>query len=151
MWKNIMVVLVIAIGCFYAVPNLFGEDHAVQVVATRGAEVTASTQARVNELLASKGIAVKRSELEKGQLLVRVQNADQQLLAKETIAEDLGDKFTVALNLAPATPQWLESMGGSPMKLGLDLRGGVHFLMEVDMGEAIRKMEEAKVADFRSQ
>lgn len=146
-----MVVLIIAIGCFYAVPNLFGEDHAVQVVATRGAEVTASTQARVNELLASKGIAVKRSELEKGQLLVRVQNADQQLLAKETIAEDLGDKFTVALNLAPATPQWLESMGGSPMKLGLDLRGGVHFLMEVDMGEAIRKMEEAKVADFRSQ
>ncbi|KEK27812.1 preprotein translocase subunit SecD [Shewanella xiamenensis] len=151
MWKNIMVVLIIAIGCFYAVPNLFGEDHAVQVVATRGAEVTASTQARVNELLASKGIAVKRSELEKGQLLVRVQNADQQLLAKETIAEDLGDKFTVALNLAPATPKWLESMGGSPMKLGLDLRGGVHFLMEVDMGEAIRKMEEAKVADFRSQ
>lgn len=146
-----MVMLIIAIGCFYAVPNLFGEDHAVQVVATRGAEVTASTQARVNELLASKGIAVKRSELEKGQLLVRVQNADQQLLAKETIAEDLGDKFTVALNLAPATPKWLESMGGSPMKLGLDLRGGVHFLMEVDMGEAIRKMEEAKVADFRSQ
>ncbi|PIW60719.1 protein translocase subunit SecD [Shewanella sp. CG12_big_fil_rev_8_21_14_0_65_47_15] len=151
MWKNIMVVLVIAIGCFYAVPNLFGEDHAVQVVATRGAEVTASTQARVNELLASKGIAVKRSELEKGQLLVRVQNADQQLLAKEVIAENLGDKFTVALNLAPATPKWLESMGGSPMKLGLDLRGGVHFLMEVDMGEAIRKMEEAKIADFRAQ
>ncbi|MDT3279079.1 MULTISPECIES: protein translocase subunit SecD [Shewanella] len=151
MWKNIMVMLVIAIGCFYAVPNLFGEDHAVQVVATRGAEVTASTQASVNELLASKGIAVKRSELEKGQLLVRVQNADQQLLAKEVIADSLGDKFTVALNLAPATPKWLESMGGSPMKLGLDLRGGVHFLMEVDMGEAIRKMEEAKIADFRSQ
>ncbi|MCL1091119.1 protein translocase subunit SecD [Shewanella profunda] len=151
MWKNIMVMLVIAIGCFYAVPNLFGEDHAVQVVATRGAEVTASTQAKVNELLAGKGIAVKRSELEKGQLLVRVQNADQQLLAKEAIAESLGDKFSVALNLAPATPLWLESMGGSPMKLGLDLRGGVHFLMEVDMGEAIRKMEEAKVADFRSQ
>lgn len=146
-----MVVLVIAIGCFYAVPNLFGEDHAVQVVATRGAEVTASTQSRVSELLASKDIAVKRSELENGQLLVRVQNAEQQLLAKEIIADELGDKYTVALNLAPATPQWLESMGGSPMKLGLDLRGGVHFLMEVDMGEAIRKMEEAKVADFRSQ
>ncbi|MCP3130397.1 protein translocase subunit SecD [Shewanella sp. KJ2020] len=151
MWKNIMVMLVISIGCFYAVPNLFGEDHAVQVVATRGAEVTASTQASVNELLVSKGIAVKRSELEKGQLLIRLQNAGQQLLAKEVIAESLGDKFTVALNLAPATPKWLESMGGTPMKLGLDLRGGVHFLMEVDMGEAIRKMEEAKVADFRSQ
>lgn len=146
-----MVMLIITIGCFYAVPNLFGEDHAVQVVATRGAEVTSSTQSRVTDLLAEKGISVKRAELENGQLLVRVQNAEQQLLAKEAIADALGEKFTVALNLAPATPEWLESMGGSPMKLGLDLRGGVHFLMEVDMGEAIRKMEEAKIADFRAQ
>ncbi len=146
-----MVVLVIAIGGFYAIPNLFGEDHAVQVVATRGAEVTASTQANVVQMLEGKGIAIKRAELENGQLLVRVQNSEQQLVAKEAIAEQLGQKFTVALNLAPATPEWLEAVGGSPMKLGLDLRGGVHFLMEVDMGEAIRKMEEAKVADFRSQ
>ena len=146
-----MVIIIIAVGFFYAVPNLFGEDHAVQVVATRGAEVTSSTQTQVTELLAEKGINIKRSELENGQLLVRVQNAEQQLLAKEAIADALGEKFTVALNLAPATPLWLESLGGSPMKLGLDLRGGVHFLMEVDMGEAIRKMEEAKVADFRAQ
>jgi preprotein translocase subunit SecD len=151
MWKNIMVMLVIAIGSFYAVPNLFGEDHAVQVVATRGAEVTASTQASVVQLLQSKGIAVKRAELENGQLLVRVENAEQQLLAKEAIADELGKKFTVALNLAPATPEWLEAVGGSPMKLGLDLRGGVHFLMEVDMSEAVLKMEDAKIADFRSQ
>ncbi|BCV41508.1 MAG: protein translocase subunit SecD [Shewanella algae] len=146
-----MVVIIIAIGAFYAVPNLFGEDHAVQVVGTRGADVTVTTQTQINDLLQSKGIGVKRSELENGQLLVRVNNAEQQLLAKEAIAEALGDKFSVALNLAPATPAWLESLGGSPMKLGLDLRGGVHFLMEVDMGEAIRKMEEAKIADFRSQ
>ncbi|GAB1100751.1 MAG: protein translocase subunit SecD [Shewanella algae] len=146
-----MVVIIIVIGAFYAVPNLFGEDHAVQVVGTRGADVTVTTQTQVNDLLQSKGIGVKRSELENGQLLVRVNNAEQQLLAKEAIAEALGDKFSVALNLAPATPAWLESLGGSPMKLGLDLRGGVHFLMEVDMGEAIRKMEEAKIADFRSQ
>ncbi|GGP59781.1 protein translocase subunit SecD [Shewanella saliphila] len=151
MWKNIMVVLIIAIGGFYAIPNLFGEDHAVQIVATRGAEVNSSTQANVVQMLEGKGIAIKRAELENGQLLVRVQDAEQQLLAKEAIAEQLGQKFTVALNLAPATPEWLEAVGGSPMKLGLDLRGGVHFLMEVDMGEAIRKMEEAKVADFRSQ
>ncbi len=146
-----MVVIILAIGAFYAVPNLFGEDHAVQVVGTRGADVTVTTQTQINDLLQSKGIGVKRSELENGQLLVRVNNAEQQLLAKEAIAEALGDKFSVALNLAPATPAWLESLGGSPMKLGLDLRGGVHFLMEVDMGEAIRKMEEAKIADFRSQ
>ncbi|AZG74008.1 protein translocase subunit SecD [Shewanella livingstonensis] len=151
MWKNIMVMLIIAIGSFYAIPNLFGEDHAVQIVATRGAEVTASTQTTVVDLLEGQGIAVKRAELENGQLLVRVQNPEQQLIAKESIAELLGQKYTVALNLAPATPEWLEAVGGSPMKLGLDLRGGVHFLMEVDMGEAVRKMEEAKIADFRSQ
>jgi len=151
MWKNLMVIIIIAIGAFYATPNLFGEDHAVQVVATRGAEVTVSTQSTVTDVLESKGIAVKRSELENGQLLVRVNNPDQQLLAKEAIAQVLGNNYTVALNLDPATPEWLESLGGSPMKLGLDLRGGVHFLMEVDMGEALRKMEEAKIADFRSQ
>ena len=145
-----MVMIIIAVGAFYAIPNLFGEDHAVQIVATRGAEVNVSTQTQVNEVLSAKGIAVKRSELENGQLLVRVANAEQQLLAKETIADSLGDKYIVALNLAPATPQWLESMGGSPMKLGLDLRGGVHFLMEVDMSEAIRKMTEAKISDFRT-
>lgn len=151
MWKNLMVMIVIAVGCFYAMPNLFGEDHAVQVVATRSAEVTVSTQSNITAILESKGIAIKRSELENGQLLVRVSDPEQQLLAKEAIAEALGNNYTVALNLAPATPEWLEALGGSPMKLGLDLRGGVHFLMEVDMSEALRKMEEAKIADFRSQ
>lgn len=145
-----MVIIIISVGFFYAIPNLFGEDYAVQVVATRGAEVTATTQSTVNDILASKNITVKRSELENGQLLVRVSNGEQQLLAKEAIVESLGDKYIVALNLAPATPDWLESMGGSPMKLGLDLRGGVHFLMEVDMGEAVRKMTEAKMSDFRT-
>ncbi|MCF1439349.1 MAG: protein translocase subunit SecD, partial [Shewanella sp.] len=151
MWKNLMVILIIGICFFYALPNLFGEDHAVQVVGTRGVEVTAATQTQVNDLLSKDGIAIKRSDLENGQLLVRLTNANQQLAAKEVIAAALGDKYTVALNLAPATPRWLEDLGGSPMKLGLDLRGGVHFLMEVDMNEAIRKIEQAKVADFRSQ
>lgn len=146
-----MVIIVLAIGAFYALPNLFGEDHAVQVVGTRGKAVTATTQREVNDLLASQGIQVKRSELENGQLLVRVMNAEDQLKAKEAVAADLGEGFSVALNLAPAVPKWLADVGGSPMKLGLDLRGGVHFLMEVDMSEAIRKMEEAKVADFRAQ
>ncbi|WP_298775638.1 protein translocase subunit SecD [uncultured Shewanella sp.] len=151
MWKNLMVIIIIAIGAFYAIPNLFGEDYAVQVVATRGAEVNASTQSRVNDVLEKNDIKVMRSTLENGQLLVRVTNGGQQLLAKEAISAALGAKYTVALNLAPATPKWLEDMGGAPMKLGLDLRGGVHFLMEVDMGEAIRKMTEAKVADFRTE
>ncbi|MBE7216348.1 protein translocase subunit SecD [Shewanella benthica] len=150
MWKNVMVACIIFVGFFYAIPNLFGEDYAVQVVGTRGAEVTVATQSTVKDILASKNIAMKRLELENGQLLVRVMDGDQQLLAREAIAAALGDKYTVALNLAPATPEWLEAMGGSPMKLGLDLRGGVHFLMEVKMGEAVRKMTESKMADFRT-
>jgi preprotein translocase subunit SecD len=151
MWKNLLVIVIIAVGAFYAVPNLFGEDHAVQVVGTRGTAVTPATETQVEQLLLSKGIKIKRSELENGQLLVRVNSAEDQLLAKEAIASTLGENFSVALNLAPATPAWLEKLGANPMKLGLDLRGGVHFLMEVDMSEAIRKMEDAKVADFRSQ
>jgi len=151
MWKNLLVIIIIAVGAFYAVPNLFGEDHAVQVVGTRGTAVTPATETQVEQLLLSKGIKIKRSELENGQLLVRVNSAEDQLLAKEAIASTLGENFSVALNLAPATPAWLEKLGANPMKLGLDLRGGVHFLMEVDMSEAIRKMEDAKVADFRSQ
>ncbi|MGM8891955.1 hypothetical protein ACS8FA_14070, partial [Psychrobacter sp. 1Y1] len=86
MWKNLMVIVIIAIGAFYAIPNLYGEDHAVQVVATRGAEVSASTMSTVNDVLKSKGIAVKRSELENGQLLVRVNNGEEQLIAKEAIS-----------------------------------------------------------------
>ncbi len=151
MWKNLMVIFIIVIGAFYASPNLSGEDHAVQVAANRGAKVTVSVQARINELLAEKGIGVIRSELANEQVLVRIKNPEQQLQAKEVIAEALGEQFTVALNLAPATPEWLAALGGAPMKLGLDLRGGVHFLMEVDMGEAVRKMEDSKVSEFRSQ
>ncbi|RLV59806.1 protein translocase subunit SecD [Parashewanella curva] len=150
-WKNLMVVIVLIIGGFYALPNIFGEDPAVQVAGSRFAEVNVSTQTQLNDLLASNGIDVKKSELANDQLLFRLAHADDQLKAKELISSQLGDKYTVALNLAPATPDWLADLGGAPMKLGLDLRGGVHFLMEVDMSEAIRKMEEAKVADFRSQ
>ncbi len=94
-----MVMIVIAVGFFYAIPNLFPEDYAVQVVATRGAEVTATTQSTVDELLASKNITVKRSELENGQLLVRVGNGEQQLLAKEAIVESLGDKYLSLIHI----------------------------------------------------
>ena len=151
LWKYIMVILVITIGLLYATPNLYGEDPAVQVSGKRGAEVELSTVSQINDALSAANIDVKSSALEEGRFLVRLVNRDDQLKAKELISDLLGAQFTTALNLAPATPAWLEALGAGPLKLGLDLRGGVHFLMEVDMDAAIAKAKEQMVSDFRSE
>ncbi|MCE0558114.1 protein translocase subunit SecD [Motilimonas sp. E26] len=151
LWKYIMVICVITIGLLYATPNLYGEDPAVQVSGKRGAEVELSTVGQINDALSQANIAVKSAALEEGKFLVRLVNRDDQLKAKELISELLGAQFTTALNLAPATPAWLEALGAGPLKLGLDLRGGVHFLMEVDMDAAIAKAKEQMVSDFRSE
>lgn len=150
LWKTLMVIFVIAICALYASPNLYGEDPAVQISAERGAQVTAPTLDKVKALLDQNKVEYKSLGLENGQIELRLLETDQQLPVRELISEGLGEGFVVALNLAPATPPWLESLGASPMKLGLDLRGGVHFLMEVDMNAAIEKAEEQMVQDFRS-
>ncbi|KUE80192.1 protein translocase subunit SecD [Aeromonas schubertii] len=151
LWKNLMVILVIAIGFLYAAPNLYGEDPALQVSASRGAEVQLSTLEQVKGILDEAGIPIKHAAFEQGQILVRFTNTEAQLKARDLVAAKLGDNFVVALNLAPSTPAWLESVGAAPLKLGLDLRGGVHFLMEVDMDEAIAKQQEQMVQDFRTE
>ena len=153
LWKNLMVIIITLIGSLYALPNLYGEDPSVQISGTRGQEATTETLAQVNNALASLNISPKATQLENGSILVRLEKDDQQLPAKEKISEVLGDKYSVALNLAPATPTWLTDIGGSPMKRGLDLRGGVRFLMEVDMNTAMQKQQESLQdslrADFR--
>ena len=153
LWKNLMVIIITLIGGLYALPNLYGEDPSVQISGTRGQEATTETLAQVNNALASLNISPKATQLENGSILVRLEKDDQQLPAKEKISEVLGDKYSVALNLAPATPTWLTDLGGSPMKRGLDLRGGVRFLMEVDMNTAMQKQQESLQdslrADFR--
>lgn len=153
LWKNLMVIIITLIGGLYALPNLYGEDPSVQISGTRGQEATTETLAQVNNALASLNILPKATQLENGSILVRLEKDDQQLPAKEKISEVLGDKYSVALNLAPATPTWLTDIGGSPMKRGLDLRGGVRFLMEVDMNTAMQKQQESLQdslrADFR--
>lgn len=151
LWKNLMVALVVIVGFLYSAPNLYGEDPALQVSAARGAEVQASTLDSVKKVLEANGLKFKSALLDKGQILVRFSNTDDQLKSKELVAQALGDQFIVALNLAPATPGWLTAIGAGPLKLGLDLRGGVHFLMEVDMNEAINKSQEQLVQDFRSE
>lgn len=150
LWKNLMVIIITLIGSLYALPNLYGEDPSVQISGTRGQEATTETLAQVNNALASLNISPKATQLENGSILVRLEKDDQQLPAKEKISEVLGDKYSVALNLAPATPIWLTDIGGSPMKRGLDLRGGVRFLMEVDMNTAMQKQQEGLQDSLRS-
>ena len=151
MWKYLLLSFIVLVTLLYAAPNLYGEDPAIQISATRGAKVELATLDHVKTILSQANITPKSTVLENGQILVRLTSSEDQLIARETIEAELGDGFVSALNLAPATPAWLEAIGGSPLKLGLDLRGGVHFLMEVDMDEAIAKAQEQMVQDFRSE
>ena len=145
-----MVLFIVAFGALYALPNLYPEDPAVQVSGLRGVEANAATLDSVKSDLTADNISFSSIVLENGQLLVRFSDTEQQLRARDLLEESLGDKFSVALNLTPATPAWLASVGGTPMKLGLDLSGGVSFLMEVNMSEAIVKAQDALVDDFRT-
>ncbi len=141
LWKNLLVVAVVAIAALFALPNLYGEDYAVQISASRNATIDMSTLGEVEDVLAEQGISPKSVAMQDEQIMVRLTNDSDQLTARDAILRELGTNYVVALNLAPATPDWLDSIGATPMKLGLDLRGGVHFLMEVDMQEAIRKIQ----------
>ena len=149
LWKYLLIAFVLALGCFYALPNLYGEDPAVQISAARGAPVDESLQQRVIERLRLAELAPARVERDERRLLLRFAREDLQLRAKEALRQELDRRFVVALNLAPATPEWMDALGTLPMSLGLDLRGGVHFLMEVDMDAAVRQAEARYVDDVR--
>lgn len=142
LWKNLMVILVIAIGVLYSLPNIYGEDPAVQISGTRGQQATTQTLADIQSVLNENHLPLKSIVLEEGSILARFNNVNDQLLAKDKITEKLGQSYSTALNLAPSTPAWLRDIGGNPMKWGLDLRGGVRFLMEVDMNTALSKRQE---------
>ncbi|HDS1757468.1 protein translocase subunit SecD [Pseudomonas sp. M5] len=139
LWKYALIVLVLAIGFIYSAPNLYPDDPAVQISGASSAlQVNQSDLDRVSKALTEAGITVKGASLgEKGSALVRLTNQEDQLPAKDVVRKALGDDYVVALNLAQTTPQWLRNLGASPMKLGLDLSGGVHFLLEVDMDKAM--------------
>ncbi|OUR60662.1 protein-export membrane protein SecD [Colwellia sp. 39_35_sub15_T18] len=149
LWKTLMVALLVALGALYATPNLYGEDPAVQVSGLRGVEANVTTLDTIKGHLTASNIDYTSIVLEKGQVLTRFKNTEDQLKARDVLDDNLGKQYSVALNLTPATPDWLASIGGTPMKLGLDLSGGVSFLMEVNMKEAINKAKIGMVADFR--
>jgi len=150
-WKYILVFFVVGLSALYALPNLYGEDHAIQISATRNTTVTQSLVQDVQSALDTAGIPVKRIEFADERILVRVNDSDVQLKARELLDAKYKDEFVVAMNLAPDTPAWLDAINAAPMKLGLDLRGGVHFLMEVDMKSATDKALEDLSVDFKTQ
>ena len=150
LWKTLMVLFIVAIGAVYALPNLYPNDPAVQLSGLRGIEADAVTLDVVKSHLDGDKISYASIVMEGGQILARFSDTEQQLRARDILDDKMGDEFSVALNLTPATPSWLATIGGTPMKLGLDLSGGVSFLMEVNMKEAINKAQESLIDDFRT-
>ena len=152
LWKNLLIVLAITLGFIYAAPNLYPPDPAIQLSGQSGAMVIdADVLSRVEAALDAAAIDHFAGEADGEALLIRLRDKEQQLRAKEVIQQTLGGAYIVALNLAPTTPEWLRSFGAAPMKLGLDLSGGVHFLLEVDLDAALTtrlesELEDAKVA-----
>ena len=151
LWKYILILLLVGLGALYALPNIYGKDPALQISAARSAEISELTEFQVSNALDEAGISYKSSAVVNESVVVRFNNENDQLKAQDVVKKAMGNNYVVAINLAPATPDWLAQFGAEPMFLGLDLRGGVHFLMEVDMEAAIKKANEAYMSDLRSQ
>ena len=149
LWKYIVLIVALVLGVIYALPNLFGEDPSVQVT-HRTKSLAQEDVLLIEQTLRENDITVKGSELNQGRALFRLADENAQLQAAEVLKSSLAKQYLVALNLAPATPGWLRALNAAPMYLGLDLRGGVHFLMEVDMAAAIKRLEESLLSDIRS-
>lgn len=150
LWKYLLIVVLIIVGTLYALPNLFGDNPALQISANRMAGIDTAVRDKVLKTLDENNYAYKTYQLDDSGLLVRFNDTDTQLKAYQPVRDVLGNSYTVALNLAPATPAWLKSLNALPMYLGLDLRGGVHFLLEVDMEAALKQAVERYVSDLRS-
>ncbi len=149
-WKNLLIVTILVVGTFYALPNLFGEDPALQITSARGFTLPLDLEANINDALMVENIKYKGREQQGNRLLYRFNSPEEQLLAADALKDALGEQYVVALNLAHSTPGWLRVMGGKPMTLGLDLQGGVHFLMQVDMDTARGQMLDRVVSDIRT-
>ncbi|ROU01553.1 protein translocase subunit SecD [Marinobacter sp. R17] len=152
LWKNIVILVAVVIGFIYALPNLYPDDYAIQITGARSStQVDQATLDKAVDALKQEGIAVKEATLNPPNGLIRVNTAEAQLSARPVIQEALGREYLAALNMAPTTPDWLRSIGAGPMKLGLDLRGGVHFLLEVDMDSALQKRLEVYSSEIKRQ
>ena len=147
-WKNVLVLAVVLFGLLIALPNLYGEDPALQVSRDSGAEMVELEFNQVSLVLEEGEVEFSSVYQENGRALVRFNNVADQLRGSDLLREELGKAYVVALTLAPRTPAWLRTLGLKPMSLGLDLRGGVHFLFEVDIDAAVQQRLEQYERDF---
>jgi len=148
-WKNLLILLVVFLGFLYSVPNIYPDDEAIQISAD-GVSMNESDMATITTALEAAQVDFFGEEVTDESILVRVNSVEDQLIAKTAIEDALTDDYIVALNLAPTTPTWLQAIGAGKMNLGLDLQGGVHFLMEVDMDAALNRRMEDNLSNVRS-
>ncbi len=151
LWKNLLILIIAAMGFIYSAPNLYAPDPAIQISGQSSAmEIDQNIITLASKALDDAEIGYFGEESDGKAALIRLKDSDKQLAAKEAISRKLGHNYVVALNLAPTTPDWLQSLGASPMKLGLDLSGGVHFLLEVDTQSAVAKRLETNVSSIKT-
>ena len=150
LWKTVVVIVSLVLGLLYGLPNGFPDDPAVQITPGRSTEILGELDlARAENALNEAGITLVSTESDDSQALMRFESVEIQIAAKSLIQRALGEDFIVALSLASNTPSWLQSLGASPMKLGLDLRGGVHFLMEVDLVAAVSQRLDTYASEIK--
>ena len=151
-WKYLLILVVLVISTLYALPSLYPDEPAVQISGAKaGTQIDQTIVQKAEQILQTANISSHDNSFSNNAALLRVDTSETQLKAKEVLRRELGDDYVVALNLAPTTPAWLRKIGAKPMKLGLDLRGGVHFLLEVDMDKAISQRLETSATDLRRQ
>ncbi len=149
LWKYLSLLVALMLGILYALPNLYGDDPVVQV-ASREVAIDASLREQVEVALTEAGVPFSAVDIEPSHVVARFADTDIQLAGQEALVQRMGEKFSVSLNLESATPKWLRAIGAKPMYLGLDLRGGVHFLLQVDMDSALKQRMESYTDAFRS-
>jgi len=149
-WKYFLILIVLAFSALYALPNVYQKDPSVQITASRGGQLDEALRERVSAELKAAGITPKSVAKEGDSLMVRLPNLQVQTRANDILRQQVGENYTVALNLASTVPHWLSSIGGKPMVLGLDLVGGVHFALQVDQKAALDKRLDAFAEDIRT-
>ncbi len=150
LWKNLLVVVVVLVGLLFALPNAYDQDPSIEISGTRRAQVDSTTESKVKQAMEASGVSYKALEANGSKLLLRFSDSESQLRAQDKLSETLGDDYVTALTLSPDLPGWLESFGALPMYLGLDLRGGIHVLIDVDVDAAVKQALERYQDDIRT-
>lgn len=151
-WKYLLILVVLVVSTLYALPSLYPDEPAVQISGAKAGTVIDNTiLQKAEQVLQNASIESHNNSFDSNAALLRLSTSEAQLKAQDVLRRELGENYVVALNLAPTTPEWLRSIGAKPMKLGLDLRGGVHFLLEVDMDKALSQRIDTAVSDIRRQ